>query len=148
MGLPKISELLEQKKVEATKVMLEDAVIREDDEFVALVQEAQENNKDIMAVLIVVIMLAPVLSVALTLFNLKIDPDILRLMYTMLIGQAITNSAVAYLVHKQFKVALRRNTKSVYLHYSNKDSIEKLKEVQSELDKYREEIKTNKKPTD
>ena len=133
MRIPSPKELIDKKKIEATKEILSDQVLRQDDDYTRLANEALESNKDILAITTALIMVAPVLSIALTLFNLNIDSTVLRIMYTMLAGQFITNALVVYVIHKQFNLGIRRNTKSVYMHFTNKESVRKIKEMEEKL---------------
>jgi len=133
--IPTVKELLNERKINKGTKALENVVVSADDEFIRLNDEAIESNKDVMIILAVLIMIAPAISMALALINLDIDNTILRIMMTMLIGQVIVNLVIVYIMSVQIKTAIRRTTRSLFLHFSNKDSIAKLKAAQDELDK-------------
>lgn len=137
MIIPKIGEILEQKDVQKSQTQLEKSVVNVDTEYIELSNDAISNNKDVMVILGVLIMIAPTLSMALSLLNLDIDSQIMRIMMTMLIGQIFVNAIIVYVMSVQIKTAIKRTTRSMFLHFSNKDSIDKLKKVQSELDALR-----------
>lgn len=133
MPVPKIKDVIEQKRLEATKDLIAEKTLAVDDEYTSLINEAQEGNRDTLAIITALVMLAPVLSIAITLFNLSIDRDILRIMYSMIAGQFITNTIVVYVMHKQFYTAIRRNTKYVYMHFNNRDSVKRIRELEQQL---------------
>lgn len=143
MPVPKVKELIEQKKIEATKELLSERELAVDDDFTKLSNEAQEGNKDVLAILTALIMLAPVLSIAITLVSLDIDSEVLRIMYSMLAGQFFTNVIVVYVMQKQFYTAIRRNTKLVYLHFDNKESVKRIKELELRLNASKSVNSTN-----
>ena len=155
--IPSVKELINERKVDKGTKALEDVVTRNDAEFIELNEEAIQSNKDVMVILAVLIMIAPAISMALALINLDIDETILRIMMTMLIGQVIVNLVIVYIMSVQIKTAIRRTTRSLFLYFSKKDSVSKLKAAQDELNEIkgiRPEVELtpivediNKKPT-
>ena len=131
--IPKVKDLLNEHNVNKGQKALEDVITRNDAEFIELNEEAIQSNKDVMVILAVLIMIAPAISMALALVNLDIDDTILRIMMTMLIGQVIVNLVIVYIMSVQIKTAIRRTTRSLFLYFSKKDSVNKLKAAQNEL---------------
>lgn len=71
MIIPKIGEILEQKDVQKSQTQLEKSVVNVDTEYIELSNDAISNNKDVMVILGVLIMIAPALSMVLSLLNLE-----------------------------------------------------------------------------
>lgn len=137
MGVPKISDLVKNQQIKSAEKAVVKTTLSEDDEFNNMKQEAVTNNTDVMWILSVLIMIAPAISMAVALISLDIDPVVARIMWTMMVGQLITNLLVVVVMVWQIRSVIRRTITNAFLHFSKKKSIDEVKRLKEQLKSYK-----------